>query len=104
MYRDIELFLHKFYFWGSYAEYLLQNRIKIAATSARVALLWGFSFLSAVPFTSCAAFAHCIASFANGLTCAASIKSVNVEYFNNERPAATLDYKSPVQYKTELGF
>lgn len=27
-----------------------------------------------------------------------------VEYFNTERPAATLGYKSPVQYKTELGF
>lgn len=27
-----------------------------------------------------------------------------VEYFNNKRPAATLGYKSPVQYKTELGF
>ena len=27
-----------------------------------------------------------------------------VYYFNNRRPAAALDYKSPVQYKTELGF
>ena len=27
-----------------------------------------------------------------------------VHYFNNERPAAALGYKSPVQYKTELGF
>ena len=27
-----------------------------------------------------------------------------VYYYNNERPAATLGYKSPVQYKTELGF
>lgn len=27
-----------------------------------------------------------------------------VEYFNNKRPAAALGYKSPVQYKTELGF
>ena len=27
-----------------------------------------------------------------------------VEYFNNERLAAALGYKSPVQYKTELGF
>lgn len=27
-----------------------------------------------------------------------------VEYFNHKRPAAALDYKSPVQYKTELGF
>lgn len=27
-----------------------------------------------------------------------------VEYFNHKRPAATLNYKSPVQYKTELGF
>ena len=27
-----------------------------------------------------------------------------VHYYNNERPAAALGYKSPVQYKTELGF
>ena len=27
-----------------------------------------------------------------------------VYFFNNHRPAATLGYKSPVQYKTELGF
>lgn len=27
-----------------------------------------------------------------------------VYYFNNNRPAAALSYKSPVQYKTELGF
>ena len=27
-----------------------------------------------------------------------------VNYFNNYRPAAALGYKSPVQYKTELGF
>ena len=27
-----------------------------------------------------------------------------VDFFNNRRPAAALDYKSPVQYKTELGF
>lgn len=27
-----------------------------------------------------------------------------VEYFNNERPAYALNYKSPVQYKIELGF
>lgn len=27
-----------------------------------------------------------------------------VEYFNHKRPTATLNYKSPVQYKTELGF
>ncbi|MBQ0038465.1 MAG: IS3 family transposase [Clostridiales bacterium] len=27
-----------------------------------------------------------------------------VHYFNDERPAAALGYKSPVQYKTELGF
>ena len=27
-----------------------------------------------------------------------------VYYFNNRRPAAALGYKSPVQYKTELGF
>ncbi|WP_414601439.1 IS3 family transposase [Evtepia sp.] len=27
-----------------------------------------------------------------------------VYFFNNFRPAAALGYKSPVQYKTELGF
>ena len=27
-----------------------------------------------------------------------------VVFFNNRRPAAALGYKSPVQYKTELGF
>ena len=27
-----------------------------------------------------------------------------VHYYNNRRPAAALGYKSPVQYKTELGF
>ena len=27
-----------------------------------------------------------------------------VYYFNNRWPAAALSYKSPVQYKTELGF
>jgi putative transposase len=27
-----------------------------------------------------------------------------VQYFNNERPAAALGYRTPVQYKTELGF
>ena len=27
-----------------------------------------------------------------------------VHYYNYERPAATLGYRSPVQYKTELGF
>ena len=27
-----------------------------------------------------------------------------VHNFNNRRPAAALGYKSPVQYKTELGF
>ena len=27
-----------------------------------------------------------------------------VRYYNYERPAAALGYKSPVQYKTELGF
>lgn len=27
-----------------------------------------------------------------------------VFYYNNRRPAAALGYKSPVQYKTELGF
>ena len=27
-----------------------------------------------------------------------------VYYFNNKRKAAALGYKSPVQYKTELGF
>lgn len=27
-----------------------------------------------------------------------------MEYFNNERPAYALQYKTPVQYRTELGF
>jgi transposase InsO family protein len=27
-----------------------------------------------------------------------------VEFFNNRRPAAALGYKSPVRFKTELGF
>ena len=27
-----------------------------------------------------------------------------VHFFNTHRPAAALGYKSPVQYKTELGF
>ena len=27
-----------------------------------------------------------------------------IKYFNNERPAYALNHKSPVQYKTELGF
>jgi transposase InsO family protein len=27
-----------------------------------------------------------------------------VDHFNNVRPAYALNYKSPVQYKTELGF
>lgn len=27
-----------------------------------------------------------------------------VHYFNHERPAAALDYKTPIQFKTELGF
>ena len=27
-----------------------------------------------------------------------------VDFFNNQRPAAALGYKSPVQYRTELGF
>ncbi|MBE6948039.1 MAG: transposase [Ruminococcaceae bacterium] len=27
-----------------------------------------------------------------------------VHYYNYERPAAALGYKSPVQYKTKLGF
>ena len=27
-----------------------------------------------------------------------------VEYYNNERPAFALQYKAPIQYKTELGF
>lgn len=27
-----------------------------------------------------------------------------VDFFNNCRPAAALGYKSPVQYKSELGF
>ena len=27
-----------------------------------------------------------------------------VYYFNHDRPSAALGYRSPVQYKTELGF
>ena len=27
-----------------------------------------------------------------------------IKYYNNERPAYALNYKSPVQYKTEMGF
>ncbi|MFV3011676.1 IS3 family transposase [Clostridium botulinum] len=27
-----------------------------------------------------------------------------VYYYNNDRPAYALDYKSPVQYRTERGF
>ena len=27
-----------------------------------------------------------------------------IRYYNNERPAYALNYKSPVQYRTELGF
>ncbi|MBR0416363.1 MAG: IS3 family transposase [Firmicutes bacterium] len=27
-----------------------------------------------------------------------------INYYNNERPAYALQYKSPVQYKTEMGF
>lgn len=27
-----------------------------------------------------------------------------VHYFKHERPAAALDYKTPIQFKTELGF
>ncbi|MBQ6440677.1 MAG: IS3 family transposase, partial [Mogibacterium sp.] len=27
-----------------------------------------------------------------------------IKYYNNERPAYALHYKSPVQYKTEMGF
>ncbi|MBE6029071.1 MAG: IS3 family transposase, partial [Clostridiales bacterium] len=27
-----------------------------------------------------------------------------IAYYNNERPAYALHYKSPVQYKTEMGF
>ena len=27
-----------------------------------------------------------------------------VQYFNSERFAAALDYKTPIQYRTELGF
>ncbi|HIR68335.1 MAG TPA: IS3 family transposase, partial [Candidatus Pelethousia gallinarum] len=27
-----------------------------------------------------------------------------VQFFNNDRPAAALAYKSPVQYRTERGF
>lgn len=31
-------------------------------------------------------------------------QSFLIYYFNNTRPVAALDYESPVQYKTELGF
>ena len=34
---------------------------------------------------------------------AATLKQY-VHYFNYERPAAALDYKTPIQFKTELGF
>ena len=27
-----------------------------------------------------------------------------VDYYNNERPAYALNYKSPLQFKTEMGF
>ena len=27
-----------------------------------------------------------------------------VSYYNNERPAYKLQYKSPIQYRTEMGF
>jgi len=27
-----------------------------------------------------------------------------VKYYNNERPAYSLKYKSPVQFRTEMGF
>ncbi|MBQ3475669.1 MAG: IS3 family transposase, partial [Bacilli bacterium] len=27
-----------------------------------------------------------------------------IYYYNNERLACSLDYKTPIQYKTELGF
>ena len=42
-----------------------------------------------------------------GLAEASDVKNVldrYVTYFNNERPAAALQYKSPVQYKIEQGF
>ena len=32
------------------------------------------------------------------------ISIIHAYYYNYERPAAALGYKSPVQYKTELGF
>lgn len=33
-----------------------------------------------------------------------SFMSEFVDYFNNERPAYSLNYKTPIQYKAELGF
>ena len=27
-----------------------------------------------------------------------------IEYYNNERPSYSLNYKTPIQYKTESGF
>ena len=42
-----------------------------------------------------------------GLAAAEDVPSLldeYVHYFNHRRPAAALGYKSPVQYKAELGF
>ena len=33
-----------------------------------------------------------------------ALLDIYVDFFNNRRPAAALGYRSPVQYKTELGF
>lgn len=33
-----------------------------------------------------------------------ALLKVYVQYFNNNRPAAALGYKSPVQYRSERGF
>ncbi|WP_329885934.1 integrase core domain-containing protein [Pseudoramibacter sp. HA2172] len=35
---------------------------------------------------------------------AAEMAASFVDYYNNERPAYALQYKSPVQFRTELGF
>lgn len=37
-------------------------------------------------------------------SCVATAIKKFVKYFNNERPAYALDYKTPVQYRTERGF
>lgn len=50
-----------------------QNRIKMVATCARVALPCGFSVVPVTPVISSSAFAHCIAAVAYALISAASV-------------------------------